>query len=74
LAADTKRTQLLAEEAHLIAEFDAQEQLTAHNGGTAACWTEAVWTERLARFAAVGAELEACGADASEAKVSKPLG
>ena len=36
-------------------------------------WSEAEWTQKLERFAAVGAQLEAAGADSCEAKVRRIL-
>lgn len=73
LAADTRRAELLAEEARLLAEIDAQQEHSESGASDASVpgssWGEAEWTEKLARLVAVGGELEASGADASEAKV-----
>jgi Tfp pilus assembly protein PilV len=73
LAADVRRTQLLDEEAELYRQFDEQETTDAVAGaavkGSSALWEEGTWAAKLARFAALGAEMEASGAAASESKV-----
>jgi hypothetical protein len=54
------------EEAELYRQFEEQETEAA---GSSALWEEETWTAKLARFAALGAEMEASGAAVSESKV-----
>lgn len=42
-------------------------------GGGAGVWDETVWRAKLDRYAALGAELVASGADTCESKVRHPL-
>lgn len=47
----------------------ADASLSAPSSSAVACWDEATWASKLARYAQLGAELESGGADACEAKV-----
>jgi ATPase subunit of ABC transporter with duplicated ATPase domains len=78
LAADERRAALLAEEAELLRLFDLQSEAEeagedneggASRGPDAASWSEGEWQARLERFAALGDELQASGADSCEARV-----
>lgn len=70
LNADTRRSALLMEESVLMTDFlrhDEEEE------GEDDVWSEDEWGSKVARFVALGEELEACGADACEAKVRRIL-
>lgn len=54
-----------------IAEAEAEAE--GVEGGANGGWDEAQWADALARLAAVGAELDAMGADAAEGRVRKIL-
>lgn len=75
LSADKARSQLVAEELELLAEFEIQEKLISEDSTSIAIakWSEDMWTEKLNRFAVIGTELDARGADACEAKVRRIL-
>jgi hypothetical protein len=61
------------EEAELFRQFEEQETASAAVTGSSAAWEEDTWAAKLARFAALGAEMEASGAAVSESKVGKCL-
>ena len=73
LNSDKHRSNLAFEEKNLIREFELQETLAnvVFTVGSPASrpWTDADWSCKLERYAALGCEWDSCGADASEAKV-----
>lgn len=78
LAADMARAMLMEEEERLLAEFEVQEAVADALGrdgqsSIPSRWDDEQWSEKLARFAEVGRQLEASGADSCEAKVRSIL-
>lgn len=87
LRADKRRGALLKEEEELLALLERQglqeksplppvepdEQSSSSEAEVVAAWTEGEWQRHLDRFAALGEELAASGADACEARVRSIL-
>lgn len=80
LSADKARFALMNEEAALLQAIEEQEGFSTSAGtgcisssSTATLWDEDEWSRKLSRFAEVGAELDASGADTCEAKVRRIL-
>lgn len=69
LAFDVVRARLIAEEQGLLRDFELQETISEPTS----MWTTEVWAEKLARYADVGRQLEAMGADAAESSVRRIL-